>query len=92
MSNSKEGELPSKPSIRGTDSWLKRIVAGFSLHRSWLNPRPMYMGFDVDDMALGIGLLVLRTFAVSIIPPALHARSVTCHRRYMMSAIGDVVK
>jgi len=72
-------ELSSKPSIRDAISWFQRSVAGLLLNRSWLNPRPVYMRFDVDDMTLGIGFLVLRHFAVTIIPSALHARSVTCH-------------
>jgi hypothetical protein len=35
------------------------------------------MGFVVDDTELGAGFIVLRSFAVSIIPTALRARSVT---------------
>ena len=52
--------------------------------RSKFKPRPVHLGFVVDKVAVGqIFFFVEFLFPpVSIIPPTLRTRLLTCHRRY----------
>jgi hypothetical protein len=53
--------------------WLRRLVAGLSPRRPGFDPGSVYVGFVVDQLALGqVFPRVLRFFPVSFIPPVLH--------------------
>jgi hypothetical protein len=53
--------------------------AGLPPRRRGFDPRPVYMGFVVNKVALGqVFLRVLHLSPVSIIPPMLHSSSFIC--------------
>jgi hypothetical protein len=56
--------------------WLKLLDARLSAQRPIFDPRPVYVGFLVDKVALGeVYLPVFRFYAVSIIPLMLRIHS-----------------
>lgn len=39
--------------VNKTVSWFRRVVAAFSLQRREFDPRPVHVGFMVDDVVTG---------------------------------------
>lgn len=54
---------------------LTRLVLSHSSRRLRLDPRPLHLGFVVDEVAVGVFLRVISCSPASSIPPMLHAHS-----------------
>jgi hypothetical protein len=66
-------------------SWFRRFVAGLFLRRPIFNPSPVSVGFIVSKLVLGKASVRLCHFTTS-------ALSFMHHRRYMISAVFDILK
>jgi hypothetical protein len=70
----------------------EQFIAGLSARRPGFNPWTVHVKCLVDAVYfVFVSLRRLWFLPVSIIPPMLHTRSFTCHRRYTTLAI-DIVK
>jgi hypothetical protein len=77
--------------IEGTAPWLRQLVAGLSLRRFGFNPNPVHVVFVVDKVELRYDFLRISWISlVGLIPPMLHALSLTHYRRYMLLTIHTV--
>ena len=79
--------------IRRVVHWFRRLVVVLSLRKIGFNPRPVHVGFGVDEAALvQVFLRVLRLYAVSIVPQTLLIHLQIHHRCYIILAVNNVVK
>jgi len=67
-------------------------VAGLPLWRPDFNPRPLSVGYMIEEVTVGDGFLQVRVFAVSVMPPVVLLHSFNYHSRYIKSAIDSVIK
>jgi hypothetical protein len=63
---------------------MAQAVTGLSARKPGLNARPVHVGFVVDKVAVGQGLLRVHQFSpASIIPPVLLAHAFIYQRHYI---------
>jgi len=56
--------------------WLRWLLASLSIQRPMFSPRPVYVGFVVDKVALALGFLQIFLFSpITTIAPMLHTHS-----------------
>jgi hypothetical protein len=69
----------------------KVLSAGLSPQRTMFNPRPVSLGFVVDEVAMGTGIFSESfSFSLSV---SFHQNSITTyHRRYTKSAVNNFVR
>jgi len=67
--------------------WLRRLAFDFWPRRFGFDPRPVRIGFVGRVAVWSVILLVLRFSVAIFISPMLPTHSVTCHWRYILSAV-----